>query len=72
MRKPDSKPLKCKSTMEKVKLFKDNFSGSSDWWETISENERKSIERGLSDIEQGKTMSHEDVMIKFGTIRLNK
>jgi hypothetical protein len=31
---------------------------SSDWWNSISENERKSIEVGLNDAESGKLNSH--------------
>lgn len=31
---------------------------SSDWWNRISENERKSIELGLKDAESGKLNSH--------------
>jgi hypothetical protein len=31
---------------------------SSDWWNSISENERKSIELGLKDAASGKLNSH--------------
>ena len=31
---------------------------SSDWWNSISESERKSIENGLKDAESGKLSSH--------------
>jgi hypothetical protein len=31
---------------------------SSDWWNSISERERKSIENGLKDAESGKLSSH--------------
>jgi hypothetical protein len=31
---------------------------SSDWWNSISENEKKSIELGLKDAESGKLNSH--------------
>ena len=31
---------------------------SSDWWNSISESERKSIENGLKDVESGKLSSH--------------
>ena len=58
--------LTDQAIVEKLKLFKDNFSTTSDWWETISENERKSIDRGLSDIAQGRTLPHSEVMKKHG------
>jgi predicted transcriptional regulator len=32
-----------------------------DWWEELSEEEKSSIEAGLKDVENGNTISHEDV-----------
>ena len=58
--------LTDQSIIEKIKMFKENFTSGTDWWETISDAERKSIERGLSDIEEGRTESHADVMKKYG------
>jgi len=34
---------------------------AEDWWQTISEAERQSIERGLQDLANGKTVDHEQV-----------
>lgn len=31
---------------------------NKDWWNSISENEKKSIEKGLQDVEAGKLNSH--------------
>ncbi|WP_339890108.1 hypothetical protein [uncultured Flavobacterium sp.] len=31
---------------------------SKDWWDSISENEKKSIECGLKDVEEGKLNNH--------------
>lgn len=58
--------IQDKDLIEKLKLFKDNLAGSSDWWEVLSANEKASIDRGLSDIEKGATIVHEDVMKKYG------
>jgi predicted transcriptional regulator len=33
-----------------------------DWWDTISEAEKKAIDRGLDDIKNGRVVSHEQVM----------
>jgi len=33
-----------------------------DWWDTISEAEKKAIDRGLDDIKNGRVVSHERVM----------
>ena len=37
----------------------------SDWWESLSENEREEIEQGLAEIERGEVISHEEVMAKY-------
>ena len=38
----------------------------NDWWNEISDAEKKSIEIGLKDIEEGRVISHEEVMKSFG------
>ena len=50
---------------EKLSIFKDNFSSSQDWWETLSEVQKESIEKGLKDIEDGNVMAHKDVLKKY-------
>lgn len=60
------KSLSDQSVIEKLKMFKETLSPSSDWWESLSEAERNSIDRGLSDIEKGKVISHADVSKKYG------
>jgi hypothetical protein len=35
---------------------------AADWWNEISEAERQSIEKGISEADNGKLISHEDVM----------
>ncbi len=37
-----------------------------DWWNELSDVEKNAIEMGLKDIEEGKVISHEDVMKSFG------
>ena len=58
--------IKDQSIIEKLKLFVANLSDNTDWWETISEAERESIDRGLKDIEAGRTIPHDEVMKKYG------
>ena len=64
---------KNKKESEKVKTFlkeievdfvEDN--AESDWWNELSDAEKKSIEMGLKDIEEGRVISHEEVMKSFG------
>ena len=37
----------------------------TDWWDTISEEERKEIEQGLAEDERGEVIPHEEVMKKY-------
>lgn len=38
----------------------------NDWWNELSDAEKNSIEIGLKDIEEGKVVSHEEVIKSFG------
>ena len=35
------------------------------WWNVISDEEKEAIEAGLKEMEEGKTIPHEDVMKKY-------
>ena len=51
--------LENKAIIEKlVKLRQEE---TKDWWSSISTNEQESIEKGISDAEDGKIMPHADV-----------
>ena len=60
------KSVSDQSIIEKLKLFKDNLSDKTDWWEALSEEEAKSIDEGLKDIEEGRTKPHSEVIKKYG------
>ena len=47
------------SIIEKLKLIKEDYLKSMDWWDTLNKEELESIERGLKDLEDGKIHSHE-------------
>ncbi len=36
-----------------------------DWWDTLSKEEQSSIERGLSDLKNGKVHSHDQIRKKY-------
>ena len=38
----------------------------NDWWNELSDSEKNSIEMGLKDVEEGRVISHEEVMKSFG------
>jgi predicted transcriptional regulator len=47
------------SILQKVE---DVFKKKADWWDEISEDERKSIEKGLAEANRGELIPHEQVM----------
>jgi len=47
------------SILQKVE---DVFKNKADWWDKISEDERKSIEKGLAEADRGELIPHEQVM----------
>ena len=46
-------------TLEKLISFHKEY--ETDWWDEISEFEKKEIEIGLKDIEEGRTVDHSEV-----------
>ena len=58
--------LSDQAIIEKLKLFKENFTDKTDWWETLSESEKESLDQGIKDIEEGRTVPHSEVMKKYG------
>lgn len=38
------------------------INSKKDWWQTISDAEKRAIDIGLEDIKHGRVMSHEQVM----------
>lgn len=39
--------------------------GNTDWWLTITPAEREAINKGLTDIKNGKTLSHEQMKERY-------
>jgi hypothetical protein len=58
--------LEDDETIQYLKIVKDSKSTEHDWWEDLSENEKKGIESGLKDIEAGRVFSHDEVKSKYG------
>ncbi len=58
--------LEDDETIQYLKVVKDSKSTEHDWWEDLSENEKRGIERGLKDIEAGRVVSHEEVKSRYG------
>ncbi|MFA4851097.1 MAG: hypothetical protein WC868_01870 [Bacteroidales bacterium] len=53
--------LQDQTMIEKIKFLISNPTLSTDWWDTISEAKKISIDRGLTDIENGKVTPHSKV-----------
>jgi predicted transcriptional regulator len=45
-----------------LQKIEDVFKKKADWWDEISEDERKSIEKGLAEADRGELIPHEQVM----------
>ena len=53
--------LEDESIIEDIKSLKENSTNRKDWWDDLSETEKKGIEEGLRDIEEGRTYTYEQV-----------
>jgi len=53
--------LEDSETIEYLKNVKDLKSSDHDWWEDLTQEQKKGIEKGLQDIDQGRTVPHEEV-----------
>lgn len=58
--------LEDQDTIEYLKVVKDSKDVKTDWWDDLTEEQRKGIERGLQDIDAGRVTSHEDIRRKYG------
>ena len=58
--------LEDKETIEYLKVVKDSDTSNHDWWRELADNQKKGIERGLQDIDQGKIIPHDVVQKKYG------
>lgn len=58
--------LEDKDIIEYLKVVKDSNSNGQDWWNDLTVSQKQGIERGLSDIDHGRTTPHEEVEKKFG------
>jgi len=58
--------LKDKATLRLIKELKEKSdSNQKDWWNSISSEERMSIERGLEDSENGRVTPHSEIRKRY-------
>lgn len=58
--------LSDQTVIEKLMAFKEALSTSKDWYNLLSEEEQQSIQKGLSDVENGNVSPHIDISRKYG------
>ncbi len=46
-----------------LKIVKDN-ERNHDWWNTLTDEQKEGIERGLRDIDEGQTVPHKEVKLR--------
>lgn len=52
--------LNDNSVLDKIRSIKDDYLKSEDWWDNLDKEEIESINRGLKDLEEGRSHSHEE------------
>jgi predicted transcriptional regulator len=58
--------LDDQETIEYLKAVKDSRAQGKDWWHDLTDAQITGINRGVNDIEQGRTTSHQEVKKKYG------
>ena len=54
--------LKDENVLNRIELLR---KGEDDWWDTIGEDEKAEILEGLSQLDRGESIAHEQVMAKY-------
>jgi predicted transcriptional regulator len=58
--------LNDSDTIKYLKKIKDARTKQQDWWKDLPEQQKNGILRGLKDIEEGRTVPHEEIKAKYG------
>jgi hypothetical protein len=53
--------IEDESTIEELKILRDVSVNGSDLWDNLSEEEKKGIDEGIKNIDEGRIVSYEDV-----------
>lgn len=57
--------LEDEETIAYLKVVKDS-KAENDWWKDLTAEQRSGIEKGLKDVDEGRTTPHEEVKKRFG------
>ena len=58
--------LNDSETIEYLKTIKDSRESDRDWWKTLTAELKEGINKGLKDIDAGRTTPHDEVVKKYG------
>lgn len=58
--------LEDNDTLDYLKIVKDSNESKQNWWNELPESVKAGIQRGLDDVNEGRTASHNDVKLKYG------
>ena len=58
--------LEDDDTIQYLKAVKDSKPDDHDWWDDLNTSQKKGIEKGLKDIDEGRVIPHDEVRKKFG------
>jgi len=53
-------------TLDFLKIVNESRKDNQDWWFDLTTEEKRGIERGLSDIDLGKVTPHAEIAHKYG------
>jgi len=51
--------------LHKLKKNKDTKSINKDWWDEISEEQKKAVDKGLEQLDRGEGLPHKEVMKRY-------
>jgi len=51
--------------LHKLKKNKDTKSINKDWWDEISEEQKKAVNKGLAQLDRGEGVPHKEVMKRY-------
>ena len=57
--------LQDKQIIQSLFFYK-NIQQKTDWWDELTEEQLKKINKGIEDIKQGRTVSSKDIWSKYG------
>ena len=57
--------LQSNETIHYLEIIKDSMKEENDWWSSLSSEQISGIERGLKDIDEGRTIAHDTVKQRY-------